>query len=181
MNLSLFRVPARITLALAVAGPAHAQQVVELPVEDRLLEADFPEVYRVGGGSTDRELLTTVTSLGFDANGNLHIADLSGGELEVLVVDPRGTPVRRFGRKGEGPGEFRDATEAFALPDGRTVVPDNGHFAYHVFAPGGSFERMVRYPGVGPNHNRIPAGSPAAQPRTWNPRLRKADRCGRES
>ncbi|MDE2796602.1 MAG: hypothetical protein OXL34_17440 [Gemmatimonadota bacterium] len=170
MSLSSSRIPARITIALAAAGSAHAQQVVELPVEDRLLEADFPEVYRIGGGS-DWELLTTVTSLSFAASGNLHIADLSGDELEVIVVDPRGNLVRRFGRKGEGPGEFRDATEAFALPDGRTVVPDNGHFAYHVFAPGGSFERMVRYPGVGPNHNRTPAETPA-----WSPRLRKADR-----
>ena len=162
--------PARIAIALAIAGPAHAQEVVELPVEDRLLNADIPEVYRVGGGGSAWELLTTVTSLSFDARGNLHIADLSGGELEVIVVDPRGTLVRRFGRKGEGPGEFRDATEAFALADGRTVVPDNGHFAYHVFAPGGSFDRMVRYPGVGPSHNRTPAETPAR-----NPRLRMAD------
>ena len=171
MSLSPSRMPARIAIALVIAGPEHAQRIVELPVEDRLLNADFPEVYRVGGGGSDWELLTTVTSLSFDANGNLHVADLSGDELEVIVVDPRGTLVRRFGRKGEGPGEFRDATEAFALPDGRTVVPDNGHFAYHVFAPGGSFERMVRYPGVGPNHNRTPAETPAR-----NPRLRMADR-----
>ncbi len=172
MNPLPSRILARTTaIALAVAGSANAQQVVELPVEDRLLSVDFPEVYRVGGGGSDWELLTTVTALSFDASGNLHIADLSGDELEVIVVDPRGTLVRRFGRKGEGPGEFRDATEAFALPDGRTVAPDNGHFAYHVFAPGGSFERMVRYPGVGANHNRTPAETPAR-----NPRLRMPDR-----
>ena len=169
--MSPFRSLVRITVALTIGGPAGAQQVVELPLVDQLLSADFPEVYRVGGGGSEWELLTTVTSLSFDASGNLHIADLSGEGLEVIVVDPRGELVRRFGRRGEGPGEFRQAKEAFALPDGRIVVPDNGHFAYHVFAPGGDFERMVRYPGVGPNHNRMPAETPA-----WNPRMRKADR-----
>ena len=93
MSLSPSRIPAPALIALAVAGPAHAQQVVELPVEDRPLDNDLPEVYRVGGGGSDWELLTTVTSLSFDAGGNLHIADLSGDELEVIVVDPRGTRV----------------------------------------------------------------------------------------
>lgn len=164
--------PRCIAAVIAIAGTrVIAQDIVELPVEDQLLSADFPEVYRVGGGGGEWELLTKVTSLSFDASGNLHIADLSGNRLEVIVVDPRGGLVRRFGRRGEGPGEFREAAEAFALPDGRTVVPDNGHLAYHVFAPGGDFERMVRYPGVRPGHNRIPAETPAL-----NPRMRKTDR-----
>ena len=58
-------------LALAV-GPATAQEVVELPLEDRILDAEFPEVYRIGDGVRDWELLTRVTSIGFDDRGNLH-------------------------------------------------------------------------------------------------------------
>ena len=172
---ALLVVPIAVTRALmAVAltsSPASAQQVVELPLDDRLLTADFPEEYRVGDGAREWELLSRVASLGFDSLGNLHIGDLSGDELEVLVVDLRGELVARFGRQGEGPGEFRDASEAFALPDGRTVVPDDGHFAYHIFAPDGTFEHMVRYPGVEPGHSLPGANTPGAYPR-----FRRVDR-----
>ena len=159
-------------VALAIAsGPANAQEVIELAVEDRLLDTNFPEVYRVGDGIREWELLSRVTSLGFDSLGNLHIGDLAGDELRVVVVNPMGGLVTRFGRQGEGPGEFREAVTALALPDGRTVVPDNGHFAYQVFDLDGTLERMVRYPGVEANHNRVPAATPANFPR-----VRKADR-----
>ena len=153
------------TTVLFPAGQITAQQVIELPLEDRLLTADFPEVYRVGDGAREWELLSRVASLGFDSIGNLHIGDLTGEELEVLVVDPRGEMVVRFGRQGEGPGEFRDAQEAFALPNGRTVVPDDEHLAYHIFGPDGRLERMVRYPGVEPGHNLPRARTAGAQPR----------------
>lgn len=153
------------------AGAIAAQEVIELPLADRRLDSEFPEVYRIGDGTREWELLSRVASLGFDADGNLHIGDLAGEELQVLIVDPRGELVVRFGRQGEGPGEFRDASEAFALPDGRTVVPDDGHFAYHIFAPDGSFERMVRYPGVEPGHNLPGASTPGA-----HPRVRRVDR-----
>ena len=164
--------------ALALAdGPAsspraaRAQETVELPLEDRVLAADFPEVYRIGDGVRDWELLTRVTSIGFDAQGNLHIGDWSDRELSVLVVDPRGELVVRFGQPGEGPGDFRDATHAFALPDGRTVVADDGHLAYQLFDSRGGLERWVRYPGV-------PEGEtpPLWFVRSADPRVRKVDR-----
>ncbi len=38
-----------LTVALSlIASPLAAQQVVEMAAEDRLLDADFEEVYRVG-------------------------------------------------------------------------------------------------------------------------------------
>ena len=160
-----------VTALVPAGGPATAQQVVELPLEDRLLAADFPEVYRIGDGIRDWEFLTRVTSIGFDAQGNLHIGDLSGGELSVLVVDPRGELLVRFGQPGEGPGDFRSATHAFALPDGRTVVSDNGHLAYQLFDPDGGLERWARYPGVARGET-----PPLMYVRSADPRLRKVDR-----
>ena len=120
--MSPFRSLVRITVALTIGGPAGAQQVVELPLVDQLLSADFPEVYRVGGGGSEWELLTTVTSLSFDASGNLHIADLSGERLEVIVVDPRGREIRGALRRsslvtrGSTPGRIGSSPE----PNGHT-------------------------------------------------------------
>ena len=159
-----------ITLVSA-SSPATAQQIVQLPLEDRLLDVEFPEVYRIGDGVRDWELLTRVTSIGFDAQGNLHIGDWSSGDLSVLVVDPRGELVVRFGQPGEGPGDFRDATHAFALPDGRTVVSDNGHLAYQLFDATGALERWARYPGVARGETL-----PLLYVRSADPRLRKVDR-----
>ncbi len=174
-RLALAPAAVRALIAVALTGaatvPTAAQQVIELPLEDRLLTADFPVVYRVGDGTGQWELLSRIASLGFDSMGNLHIGDLAGEELEVLVVDPRGELVVRFGRQGEGPGEFRGAQEAFALPDGRTVVPDDDHFAYHIFGLDGALEQMVRYPGVRPGHNQPLARTPGALPR-----FRRVDR-----
>ena len=63
--------------------------------------------------------------------------------------------MRKFGRGGEGPGEFRLAMRMIALSDGSTVVPDQMHMAYHVFGPGGEFQRMVRFPGSGAGGNPL--------------------------
>ncbi|MXX35787.1 MAG: hypothetical protein F4107_11235 [Gemmatimonadetes bacterium] len=136
---------------LAAAGPSplvSQARVVELPSEDLELAAEFSDVFRVGDGGAEWELLTSITSLAFDASGNLHITDVGpgGDNMRVLVVDSRGELVRAFGRTGEGPGEFRSASSAVVLRDGTMVVPDYGHRAYHVFRPGGEFDRMVRFP-----------------------------------
>lgn len=48
--------------------------------------------------------------------GNLHIGDLAGGELSVIVVDTVGQLAVKYGRQGEGPGEFRYARDAAAVP-----------------------------------------------------------------
>ncbi len=53
----------------------------------------------------------------------------------------------RRGRAAANPG-FRNATHAFAVPDGRTVVSDDGHLAYQPIDSTGALERRVRYPGV---------------------------------
>lgn len=136
-------------LCRASTIPLTAQvPVVELPAEDFALSAEFEEVFRVGGGGAEWELFTSVTSLAFDASGNLHITDVGpdlGDVMRIVVVDSLGGFVTEFGRPGEGPGEFRAATSAVTFRDGTLVVADYGHRAYHVFRPGGEFDRMVRF------------------------------------
>lgn len=85
--------------------PLAAQQVIELPAADRLLDADFEDLYQLGtleGGGWDT--FGSVEGLGFDGVGNLYILDTQA--VRISVVDPDGNLVRRFIGEGEGPGEF---------------------------------------------------------------------------
>ncbi|MYF60496.1 MAG: hypothetical protein F4179_02280 [Gammaproteobacteria bacterium] len=135
----------------AIATPALvAQEVIELPAEDRIFEAEFDEVYRVGSIAGNAwEQFSRVSAVGFGQSGNLHVMDDQGGR--VAVVSEVGELVHEFGRIGDGPGEFAGNTNTAVgftvLRDGRTVVFDPGHSAFDVFGPDGEFDRSVRMPG----------------------------------
>ena len=138
-------IPALHLLALVPAS-LGAQQVVELPAEDRPLDAGFEEVFRVGaldGG--DWDTFGNVAGVAFDGAGNLYILDT--GAVRISVVDPGGELVRQFIGEGEGPGEFGSNTagalEFTVTRDGRAVVYDPGHMGFSVFAADGGFERTV--------------------------------------
>ena len=146
---------ARIAAALltasapsAAASVGFVQEVIELPGEDRWLEADVEEVYRVGSvvGVAWQEF-GTIRQVAFDAAGNLYILDSLAGR--VVVVSPDGELLRDFGRLGEGPGEFRSPTAMAVLSDGRVAVANLGHQAYQIFDTHGEYERQVRMDGEG--------------------------------
>ena len=140
-----------MTFATAAAGAlivhgASAQETIELPGEDRWLEADFEEVFRVGSLMGEEwEQFGDVQRVSFDGEGRLYVFDSQ--TERIFVVDTDGALIREIGRKGEGPGEFRNAEDFVALEDGRVVVADLEHRAYHLFDANGDFERMVRMGG----------------------------------
>ncbi len=137
-----------VVLVLALLPlPVFGQQVVELPVAERLLRGEFEEVLRIGGREADDwRSLVDVTSVGFDEDGKLFIGDFSSAGLRIVVLDADGDLVAEFGRRGDGPSEFRGAAmRLIALGDGRVAVPDNGHGGYHVFDAGGEWKEMVRF------------------------------------
>lgn len=132
-------------LATPVPTPA-AQEVIELPADDRLLDADFEEIYRLGsvdGGGWDT--FGSVESLGFDGAGNLYILDTQA--VRISVVDREGNLVRQFIGEGEGPGEFgrnsAGALEFAVMRDGRVAIYDPGQLAFALFSADGEFERTV--------------------------------------
>lgn len=140
----------RILAAMAAGWPAiatlNAQEVIELPGEDRWLEADFEEVFRIGSlAGEEWEQFGGVHRVGFHGAGRLYVFDVQASR--VFVVDTDGALIREIGRTGEGPGEFRSATEMVAMEDGGVVVVDIEHRAYHLFDPNGDFVRMVRMGG----------------------------------
>ena len=134
-----------LTLARSlIAAPLAAQQVVKLPAEDRLLDADFEEVYRVGAvAGEDWETFGNVRDLAFDRIGNLYVVDTQGARL--VVVNPEGELVRQLGGVGQGPGEFDQhnttSIRIAVLSDGRVAAFDQ---RFSVFGPDGEFERTVR-------------------------------------
>ena len=139
---------AAIALGLSASTiPLAAQEVIALPAEDRLLDADIEEVYRVGAIDGDGwDVFARVSAVGFGESGDLYVMDDQGGR--IVVVSPEGEFVREFGRIGDGPGEFSASSNTAVgftvLRDGRTVVFDPGHRLFHMFGPDGEFERAVR-------------------------------------
>ena len=130
------------TLMLAPA-PAGGQEIIELPGEDRWLEAEFVEVFRVGSlNGEDWEQFGSVRKVAFDGAGQLYVFDSQADRIHVVAPD--GEFRRAFGRPGEGPGEFRNAAALAVFRDGRSVIADLGHRAYQIFDANGDFERMVR-------------------------------------
>ncbi|MXW56482.1 MAG: hypothetical protein F4Z33_02325 [Gemmatimonadales bacterium] len=130
------------------ARTAIAQEVVDLPAEDRMLSPDLELVYSVGSAAAEAAWaeFSSIPSLWFDGSGNLHLMDQTAalsGRTRIVVVDPAGGLVTEFGRAGDGPGEFRAPRQMVVWADGSTLVQDIMHMGYHVFAPGGEFEHML--------------------------------------
>ena len=129
-----------------MAWSASAQETIQLTGDDSWLEADFEDVFRVGSlMGAEWEQFGDVRKVMFDGAGRLHVFDSQAERIFVVGAD--GTLVREIGRTGEGPGEFRNAVDFAALEDGRVVVADMGHRAYHLFDADGGFQRMVRMGG----------------------------------
>jgi sugar lactone lactonase YvrE len=88
--------------------------------------------------------------------GNLYVTDLS---QRVSVISPAGTVLRRWGKPGDGPGEFHFVAEtadttvasgAIAVgPNGMVYVSDNGNGRVEVFTPQGRFVRQFGSRGAG--------------------------------
>lgn len=87
---------------LLTAIPAAAQEVIDLPGDDRWLNPDFEEVYRVGSfGGEDWEQFGNIIGLGFDGAGNLHVLDQQADR--VTIVAPDGGYLRDSAARARGP------------------------------------------------------------------------------
>ena len=140
-------------LATLAAVGVQAQEVVDLPAEDRPIPGDFDLVYRIGSAAAEPEWeqFSAIRNVAFDGAGNLYLLDgmRMATTSHVVVVDAAGRYVRDFGRAGGGPGEFRAPTQLVVWEDGRAVVEDMMRAGYHIFDPDGEFEDTVRESGQG--------------------------------
>ena len=144
MNRSLITGAALCLTGLASVPTAAAQELIELPAEDRWLDPGFEEVFRAGGIDGEPwEQFGRIQDADFDRAGNLYLLDSDAST--VVVVDREGSFVRTIGRSGDGPGEFDFPRWLAVMGDGRIVVGDvPRHRAFQIYNSDGSFDRGVR-------------------------------------
>jgi DNA-binding beta-propeller fold protein YncE len=95
-------------------------------------------------------------ALAVGPDGNLYVTDFS---QRVTVISPTGKVLRRWGKPGSGPGEFKftgapaDPADIHgkiaAGPGGKVYVSDSGNARVQVFAPQGHFLRQFGSYGSG--------------------------------
>lgn len=110
----------------------------------------------LGGESEARDQyqFVIISGLYLDQNGLMYVADSRTDD--VRVFGPDGTLRTKFGRTGEGPGDFRAPAFMGVDASGRMWVRDDPNTRYHAFDLRGDRPRpagMIRMPGV----SRAPA------------------------
>jgi sugar lactone lactonase YvrE len=104
--------------------------------------------------------LTQPLSLAVAPDGTFYVTDAA---QTVTQYAPDGRLLRRWGRAGTGPGEFRLVSGGIAVdPRGRVYVADTGNFRVQVFTADGRFLRQYGSFGTGPGQFLYPSDVAAA-------------------
>jgi hypothetical protein len=114
------------TVARSAQAPAHPG-VATLVEEMSIGVADGAEEYTLGN----------VADVTLGRDGSIYIFD---GQVPVVrQYDAAGRFIRRVGRSGSGPGEYRSVSGIATTPDGRLLVWDTGNWRVNVYAANGDF------------------------------------------
>ena len=106
-----------LLLSLQTAALADVPVIAngDQPAEG-LVTAQLEEMWRIGGEDDEENLLGVVNQVLTDDDGNVYLLDIQ--LVEVQVFDPEGIYLRTLGKRGDGPGEVRNAFGTLFLPDG---------------------------------------------------------------
>lgn len=139
-----------VGLALLVAGCAGTATSTNSSPAAAASPA-LPSPFTITARYTPKPLgLSHPAALAIGPDGNLYVTDLS---QRVTVISPAGTVLRRWGKPGSGPGEFRfiafNPTTPTGVegkiaidPHGDAYVSDSGNARVQVFTPQGRFIRQ---------------------------------------
>jgi len=113
----LWLVAASLLLTAPAAGWAAVPVTTnsDTPAEG-LQEVQLEELWRIGGDDDEENLLGVIDRVLADDDGNVYLLDIQ--LVEVQVFDGDGVYLRSLGKRGDGPGEIRNAMGAMFLPDG---------------------------------------------------------------
>ena len=89
--------------------------------------------------------LVRPVALAIGKDANLYVADIADVTAGVHVITPAGAPVRSWGKRGAGPGEFDfggSRADIAVGSDGLVYVMEGGNHRVQVFKPDGTFVRQ---------------------------------------
>lgn len=119
------RATMRDTVVAATTGDVAAERIHRFEVEWRLRT------------DTAREIIGEVQGMAVDRDGQVWVWDNATPALWRLAPD--GTAMRRIGRAGSGPGEYREGNGVATLRDGRVVLWDDGNSRLNFYGPDGAY------------------------------------------
>lgn len=129
--------------ACGQAGDPPADDLVQLPAQDRELAAPTT-VYTLGGqDGSEWESFAHIAHLAFDSEENLYVMDRGVGK--VFVYDPAGKFIREIGRPGNGPGELGFPLQMAVTREGTVVVSDMRRRSFSMFQRDGKYVEELPY------------------------------------
>ncbi|MGV3707880.1 MAG: thioredoxin domain-containing protein [Gemmatimonas sp.] len=123
--------------------PAQAVRLEPAHLARKREWSDAPRLLRSITGTPGDELLIP-GSLATSATGDIVVFDF--GSMELRAFNTAGQPRWRIGRKGGGPGEFRNAMDVKATNDSNLAVIDMGNRRITVVNAAGKLRRMIPVP-----------------------------------
>jgi len=99
---------------------------------------DFKPELRWQVKNVGDDVLVRVGSVQVDEAGNVYV--LESSQMKIFVFAPDGKFRYSFGKRGEGPGEIKNAVQFFLLDD-RIIIPEMGKFSF--FSLKGNFLNAV--------------------------------------
>jgi hypothetical protein len=91
---------------------------------------------RVTSTSDPSAVFSAISGLDVDSRGNVYVGDIF--QQRVTVLDPNGSVVRTFGRRGSGPGEFQAIRGVQVLAGDSVLVYDPALARVSVFTAAGA-------------------------------------------
>jgi hypothetical protein len=122
----------RVTLLAVVVALNSCGREVESGSRTEISPRSTPHIALVAT-SAPGAAFTNVTSVDVDSRGEVYVSDFPSSTITVLSGD--GSVVRRIGRRGDGPAEFRYISTVQILPGDSLLVYDQGLNRVTVFSP----------------------------------------------
>ncbi len=137
----MIRRAALLALSLAVASCARPDAASE-PRSLAVLRVGAVPLLEIGVVEGDEHYtFQDVTGVLPLPSGDVVVADGGAGELTRYAAD--GTFVRRWGRRGQGPGEFGSLSRVYPWTGDSVAALDQANVRVSVFGPDGGFSRQI--------------------------------------
>ena len=157
----LGRIPVALLLLLAAcnrlsgANDGNIDALPQLAVEEQL---------RIGDVNDPDIGFSFITGVDVDRDGNVFVVE--GAVPEIRVHGPDGAFVRRFGRRGAGPGEFQGAPRVGVIGDTVWAIEQSGVTRLALFDRQGALLATGRTEGV---RVQLPSGQGSIRPWLMRP------------